>query len=50
MALSLAGMLAAALGYLPPIAGAITQEAIDVLAVVNAIRVAIPPSTSTDVS
>lgn len=50
MALSLAGMLAAALGYLPPIAGALTQEAIDVLAVVNAIRVAIPPSTSTDIS
>jgi heavy metal translocating P-type ATPase len=48
MMLSLAGMAAAAAGYLPPVAGAIVQEAIDVLAVVNALRVAIPPRTLTD--
>lgn len=36
------GMLAAALGYLPPIAGAIDQEFIDLLAVLNALR-ASPP-------
>jgi P-type E1-E2 ATPase len=48
MVLSLAGMVAAAFGYLPPIAGAITQEVIDVLAVLNAIRVAIPPSQQSD--
>lgn len=48
MALSLLGMLAAAMGYLPPVAGAISQEVIDVLAVLNALRAAIPPATLTD--
>ncbi|HET6349816.1 MAG TPA: heavy metal translocating P-type ATPase, partial [Candidatus Krumholzibacteria bacterium] len=48
MALSVIGMLFAAAGYLPPVAGAITQEIIDVLAVVNALRVAIPPRSLTD--
>jgi P-type E1-E2 ATPase len=48
MALSLAGMAVAAAGYLPPVAGAVLQEAIDVLAVLNALRVAIPPRTLTD--
>lgn len=46
--LSLAAMVVAALGYLPPVAGAITQEAIDTLAVLNALRVAWPPKTLTD--
>jgi heavy metal translocating P-type ATPase len=48
MALSVIGMLVAAAGYLPPVAGAITQEVIDVVVVVNALRVAIPPKTLTD--
>lgn len=48
MALSLAGMLLAAAGYLPPVAGAVAQEVIDVFAVVNALRVALPPRTLTD--
>ncbi len=48
MALSLVGMVAAAAGFLPPIAGALAQEAIDVLAVLNAIRVAIPVRASSD--
>ena len=48
MALSLIGMIAAALGYLPPIGGAIAQEFIDLAAVLNAVRVAIPPSNMTD--
>jgi heavy metal translocating P-type ATPase len=48
MALSLAGMGIAAAGYLPPVAGAIAQEVIDVLAVVNALRVALPPKSLTD--
>ena len=39
MALSGAGMLAAALGYLPPVAGALLQEAIDVAVILNALRV-----------
>jgi hypothetical protein len=48
MAASLVGMLLAAAGYLPPVAGAIAQEIIDVLAVLNALRVAIPPKTLSD--
>jgi heavy metal translocating P-type ATPase len=48
IALSLAGMAAAAAGYLPPVAGAVLQEVIDVAAVVNALRVALPPKTLTD--
>ncbi len=48
MALSVLGMLFAMFGYLPPVAGAITQEIIDVFAVLNALRVAIPPKTLTD--
>jgi P-type E1-E2 ATPase len=48
MALSVVGMGFAALGYLPPVAGAIMQEVIDVAAVVNALRVAFPPRRLTD--
>jgi len=42
MAASMVGMLAAAFGYLPPIWGAVGQEVIDLLAVLNAVRVALP--------
>jgi heavy metal translocating P-type ATPase len=35
---SLAGMVAAALGHLPPVHGALFQEAIDVVVIVNALR------------
>ena len=42
MALSVLGMAAAAAGALPAIGGAIAQELIDLLAVLNAVRVAIP--------
>jgi heavy metal translocating P-type ATPase len=42
MLASIVGMIAAAMGYLPPIAGAIAQEIIDLLAVLNAVRVALP--------
>lgn len=45
MALSIGGMFLAAAGYLPPIAGALAQEAIDVLAILNALRAAWPPSS-----
>jgi heavy metal translocating P-type ATPase len=48
MALSVAGMLMAAFGYLPPVAGAIAQEIIDVVAVLNALRAAWPPPALTD--
>ena len=40
--LSLAGMGLAAAGWLPPVAGALLQEGIDVAAVLNAVRVAWP--------
>lgn len=42
MALSIVGMGAAATGFLPPIGGAIAQEVIDLIAVLNAARVALP--------
>ena len=42
MAASMIGMVAASLGYLPPIWGAVGQELIDLLAVLNAVRVALP--------
>lgn len=48
MALSLVGMIAAATGYLPPIAGAVAQELIDLAAVLNAVRVAMLESELTD--
>ena len=48
MALSVFGMVLAAVGLLSPVAGAIVQEVIDVLAVANALRVALPPGALTD--
>jgi cation transport ATPase len=48
MALSILGMLVAAAGYLPPVAGALTQEVIDVLVIFNALRVAARPRVVTD--
>jgi hypothetical protein len=41
-------MIVAASGYLPPIGGAITQEIIDLAAVLNAVRVALPAHSLTD--
>lgn len=46
MATSLVGMLAAAFGYLPPVHGAVLQEVIDILAVMNALRTIWKPSNS----
>ena len=48
MVLSLGGMMFAAGGYLAPVAGAIGQEIIDVLAVLNALRAAFPPKVISD--
>lgn len=48
MALSVIGMMIAAAGYLPPVAGALTQEVIDVVAVLNALRAAWPPKSLSD--
>jgi cation transport ATPase len=41
-------MLLAACGFLPPVAGAISQEVIDVVAVLNALRAAWAPRELTD--
>ena len=38
MAMSLAAMCVAAAGYLPPVAGALLQEGIDVAVILNALR------------
>ena len=43
MALSVVGMLFAATGHLSPVSGALAQEGIDILAVLNALRAAFPP-------
>ena len=48
MSLSVIGMILAAFGLLPPVEGAIAQEVIDLLAVLNALRTARPISTDFD--
>jgi len=48
MAASLVGMGFAAAGLLPPAAGALVQEAIDVVAIANALRAAWSPGSLTD--
>jgi len=49
MGLSLAAMVAAALGLLPPAAGALVQEVIDVLAIAVALRAVLAPRRRTAV-
>ena len=48
MLLSIGGMVFAATGHLSPVGGAISQEVIDVLAVLNALRAAFPPKVISD--
>ncbi|MEN9678690.1 MAG: Copper-exporting P-type ATPase [Verrucomicrobiota bacterium] len=48
MVLSIVGMGFAATGHLTPVSGAIAQEIIDVLAVLNALRAAFPPKVIRD--
>lgn len=48
MALSTLGMFAAAAGWLPPLSGALLQEAIDLAAVLNALRAAVPSRRLSD--
>jgi heavy metal translocating P-type ATPase len=50
MLLSIIGMAFAATGYLSPVTGAIIQEVIDVLAVLNALRAAFPPKVLNDIA
>jgi P-type E1-E2 ATPase len=48
MALSMAGMVAAAFGFLTPVAGAVVQEGIDLVAVLNALRASRAPKVLAD--
>jgi heavy metal translocating P-type ATPase len=48
MALSVAGMLLAFAGYLPPVGGAVVQEVIDLAAVLNALRAGMPGGALSD--
>lgn len=48
MVLSVVGMGFAAFGHLPPVPGAITQEIIDVFAILNALRASTRPKTLVD--
>jgi heavy metal translocating P-type ATPase len=50
MALSVVGMVLASMGYLPALEGAIAQEVIDLVAVLNAVRVAIPTGKLADMA
>lgn len=45
LGLSGIGMIAAGLGWLPPIAGALVQEGIDVAVILNALRASFPPAS-----
>lgn len=48
MLLSILGMIVAAFGFLPPVAGAITQEIIDVAAIINSLRTIWKPAVMSD--
>lgn len=48
MILSIVGMIIAAFGFLPPVAGAISQEIIDVIAIMNSLRTIRKPSKMSD--
>lgn len=48
MALSIIGMMIAAFGFLPPVAGAISQEVIDVVAIMNSLRTIWKPAIMSD--
>ena len=50
MVLSVLGMVAAAVGWLSPLGGAISQEVIDLVAVLNALRMAYTPASLSDYS
>jgi heavy metal translocating P-type ATPase len=49
MLASIVGMILAATGVLTPVSGAVTQEIIDIVAVANALRAALPPKKLSDV-
>jgi heavy metal translocating P-type ATPase len=49
MGLSMIGMIIAAFGFLPPVAGAISQEVIDVIAILNSLRTIWKPAIMSDI-
>ncbi|SDU18382.1 ATPase, P-type (transporting), HAD superfamily, subfamily IC/heavy metal translocating P-type ATPase [Verrucomicrobium sp. GAS474] len=49
MALSILGMAFASMGYLSPVNGALAQEVVDVLAILNALRASFPPAVIHDI-
>lgn len=49
MSLSIIGMMIAAFGFLPPVIGAISQEVIDVLAIMNSLRTIWRPTVMSDI-
>ena len=48
MSLSLIGMIAAAFGYLAPIQGALAQEGLDLLSILNSLRMILPTGPLSD--
>lgn len=50
MILSIFGMMIAAFGFLPPVAGAISQEIIDVFAILNSLRTIWKPTIISDIT
>jgi hypothetical protein len=48
MGLSAIGMVASAMGYLAPIEGAVLQEVIDLLAILNSLRMVLPVASIGD--
>lgn len=50
MILSIFGMMIAAFGFLPPVAGAISQEVIDVIAIMNSLRTIWKPNIMSDIN
>lgn len=50
MTLSILGMIIAAFGFLPPVAGAISQEIIDVIAIINSLRTIWKPNNISDMT
>jgi len=48
MVLSILGMIIAAFGFLPPVAGAISQEVIDIIAIMNSLRTIWKPARISD--
>ena len=50
MLVSVLGMMLAAAGHLPALEGAILQEFIDLAAVINAVRVALPTKNLADMN